>query len=193
MSLRNNDRQWGVLAKGFHWVMALGILGNGAFGLLMDLARSPMQKINWLAIHKSVGLTILGLFLLRLLWRMADRPPPDEPGPHWQRLAARLTHAMLYLLIAAMPLSGWWFNSVAGKPLQWFKQFNLPPLVSRNEELTHLAHGVHETLFWLLILVLVAHVGAALKHHLVDHDNVLRRMLPFVRPHNGSTSEGDHR
>lgn len=192
MRLRNNDRQWGAVAKFFHWTMALGILGNGIFGLMMDLARSPMQKINWLAIHKSIGLTLLALFLLRLLWRMTDRQPPPEPGPRWQRLAARLTHATLYLLMAAMPLSGWWFNSLAGKPLQWFKQFNLPELVSRNDELTHLAHGAHETLFWLLILVLVAHVSAALKHHLVDNDDVLRRMLPFMRPHSGSTAEGDH-
>ncbi len=78
MSLRSNERQWGTLAKTFHWLMALAILGNGLFGLLMDLARSPMQKINWLALHKSIGLTVLGLFALRLLWRALDRRPPTR-------------------------------------------------------------------------------------------------------------------
>ena len=85
MSLRSNDRQWGSVAKFFHWVIALGILGNGLFGLLMDLAHSPMQKINWLALHKSIGLTVLALVLLRIAWRWADRRPPDEPMPRWQR------------------------------------------------------------------------------------------------------------
>ena len=191
MSLRSNDRQWGSVAKFFHWVIALAIIGNGIFGLLMDLAHSPMQKINWLALHKSIGLTVLALFLLRVLWRWSDRRPVEEPAPRWQQLAARLTHGTLYVLIAAIPLSGWWFNSVTGKPLQWFKLFNLPALGAKNDALRHLSHAVHEYLFWLLVLVLVAHVGAALKHHVFDRDNVLRRMLPFGRPRNDSTPRGE--
>jgi cytochrome b561 len=191
MSLRSNDRQWGSVAKFFHWVIALAILGNGTFGLLMDLAHSPMQKINWLALHKSIGLTVLALFVLRLAWRMTDRRPPEQPAPRWQQFTAHLVHGLLYVLIAAIPLSGWWFNSVAGKPLQWFKLFNLPALVDKNDEIRHFAHGVHEYLFWFLLLVLVLHVGAALKHHVFDGDNVLRRMLPFARLRNDSTSEGD--
>ncbi|MBB6187417.1 cytochrome b [Rhodanobacter sp. MP7CTX1] len=191
MSLRSNDRQWGSVAKTFHWIIALAILGNGTFGLLMDEASSPMQKINWLALHKSIGLTVLALFLLRVLWRLGDRRPPEEPAPRWQQLAAHLTHGVLYLLIAAIPLSGWWFNSVTGKPLQWFKLFNVPALAAKNDDLTHFAQGLHEYLFWFLILVLVAHVGAALKHHVFDRDNVLRRMLPFSRPHNDSTPRGN--
>jgi cytochrome b561 len=182
MNLRSNDRQWGTVSKSFHWIIALAILGNGAFGLLMDLASSPMQKINWLALHKSIGLTVLALALLRILWRLSEPRPVGEPAPRWQQLAAHVVHGLLYVLIVAIPLSGWWFNSVTGKPLQWFKQFNLPALAAKNDELRHFAHGVHEYLFWLLILLLVAHVGAALKHHVFDNDNVLRRMLPFGRP-----------
>lgn len=193
MSLRSNDRQWGTISKFFHWTIALGILGNGLFGLLMDLAHSPMQKINWLALHKSIGLTVLALALLRIAWRLSERRPAEEPAPRWQQLAAQAVHGMLYVLIVLMPLSGWWFNSVTGKPLQWFKQFNLPALVAKDDGLRHFAHGVHEYLFWFLLLVLLAHVGAALKHHVFDNDNVLRRMLPFGRPRDRATSEGDHR
>ncbi|MFC5582094.1 cytochrome b [Rhodanobacter terrae] len=191
MSLRSNDRQWGSIAKFFHWIIALAILGNGTFGLLMDLAHSPMQKINWLALHKSIGLTVLALVLLRVLWRWGDVRPREEPAPRWQQWAARCVHGTLYVLIVALPLSGWWYNSVTGKPLQWFKLFNLPALVAKNDELRGFTHAVHEYLFWFLLLVLVAHVGAALKHHLSDNDNVLRRMLPFARLRNGSTSEGE--
>jgi cytochrome b561 len=188
MSLRSNDQQWGTLAKTFHWLMALAILGNGLFGLLMDLARSPMQKINWLALHKSIGLTVLGLFALRLLWRALDRRPPDETAPRWQQLTAHLVHGVLYLMMAAIPLSGWWFNSLAGKPLQWFKLFSVPALAGKSDALAHVARDLHEYLFWLLLLLLVVHVGAALKHHLVHRNNVLRRMLPFGRPRQDSSS-----
>ena len=182
MTLRGTDHQWGSVAKFFHWTIALAILGNGAFGLLMDLASSPMQKINWLAIHKSIGLTVLALALLRIVWRWSDRRPLEEPAPRWQQWSAHAVHGVLYVMIVAMPLSGWWFNSISGKPLQWFKLFNLPALVPKNLELKDFAHGVHEYLFWFLVLVLVAHVGAALKHHVFEKDNVLRRMLPFGRP-----------
>ncbi len=192
MSLRSNDHQWGSVSKFFHWIIALAILGNGTFGLLMDLASSPMQKINWLALHKSIGLTVLALVLLRILWRWGDGQPAEEPAPRWQMLAARAVHGVLYVVILAIPLSGWWFNSVSGKPLQWFKLFNLPALAAKNDQLRDFAHGVHESLFLFLLLVLVAHVGAALKHHVFDNDNVLRRMLPFgrLRP---PPPEGDRR
>ena len=189
MKLRSNERQWGSVSKFFHWIIALGILCNGSFGLLMDLANSPMQKINWLALHKSIGLTVLALVLLRMLWRWGDGRPAEEPAPAWQMLATRLVHGVLYVVILAIPLSGWWFNSVSGKPLQWFKLFNLPPLAAKNDALSDFAHGVHEYLFLFLLLVLVPHVGAALKHHVFDNDNVLRRMLPFGRPR--QPSEGD--
>lgn len=191
MSLRSNDRQWGSVAKFFHWTTALLIIGNGIFGLAMDLASSPMQKINWLALHKSIGLTVLALLLLRLLWRVGDRRPKDEPAPRWQTIVAHAVHGVLYLLIAALPLSGWWFNSIAGKPLQFFKLFNLPALTTANPELRHFAHGVHEKLFWILVVILVLHVAGAWKHHLLDRDNTLLRMLPFRRLRNGSASQGE--
>jgi cytochrome b561 len=192
MSLRSNDRQWGSVSKFFHWTIALAILGNGIFGLLMDLARSPMQKINWLALHKSIGLTVLALVLLRMMWRWADGRPTEAVAPAWQMLAARLGHGALYAVILALPLTGWWFNSVSGKPLQWFKLFNLPGLAGKNDALRDFAHGVHEYLFWFLLLLLVAHVAGALKHHVVDNDNVLRRMLPFGRLRQ-DPPEGDRR
>jgi cytochrome b561 len=190
MNLRSTEHQWGAVAKFFHWLMALAILGNGIFGLCMDLASSPMQKIGWFAWHKSIGLTVLALFLLRLMWRFADRRPRDEPGPRWQHLAAHAVHGVLYVLILAMPLSGWWFNSLRGFPLQYFKQFNLPAIAEKNEELAQTVLAFHEYLFYILLLVLVAHAGAALKHHLFDNDNVLRRMLPFGKLRDTS-SQGD--
>jgi len=191
MSLRNTEHQWGSVAKFFHWTIALLIIGNGIFGLCMDLANGPMQKINWLALHKSIGLTVLALFLLRVLWRLVNRPPLDEPAPRWQHYLAHAVHITLYALVALLPLSGWWFNSIAGKPLQFFKLFNLPALTEANPDARHFWHGVHEYLFWFLVLLLVLHIAGALRHHLLDRDRTLRRMLPFarVRPN----PQGEHR
>ncbi len=191
MSLRSTRRQWGSVAKFLHWSTALLIIGNGIFGLAMDLARSPMQQINWLALHKSIGLTVLALLLLRLLWRWRDDRPAEEPAPHWQKISAHAVHGALYVLIAALPLSGWWFNSIAGKPLQFFKLFNLPALAAADREMRHTAHALHEYLFWILVAVLVPHIAGALKHHLLDRDNVLLRMLPFRRLRDGSPSQGE--
>ena len=189
MKLRSDDRHWGAIAKALHWLLALAIIGNGIFGLLM--VPPTLAKVNIFALHKSIGLTILALVLLRLAWRLFDRRPPDAPAPRWQQLAARAVHALLYLIILAIPLSGWWFNSARGFPLQWFKLFNLPALTDKNDAMAHLAVSVHETLFWILLAVLIAHVGAALKHHVFDNDNVLRRMLPFGRLRETPPNQGD--
>jgi cytochrome b561 len=191
MSLRSDGRQWGAAAKFFHWVVALALIGNGIWGLLMTGMSPSMSKINIYALHKSIGLTVLALFVLRLAWRLYDGAPPDEPMPRWQRAIAHATHALLYAFILAIPLSGWLFNSLHGYPLQWFKLFNLPALAARNDDLSHLAGEVHEWLYYLLLLVLVGHVGGALKHHFFDRDNVLRRMLPCVRVRQGKDNSGE--
>ncbi|APG02894.1 cytochrome B [Luteibacter rhizovicinus DSM 16549] len=192
MPLRSDHTRWSTAAKTFHWLMALLILGNGAFAFWMDGLKPSLAKINMFALHKSIGLTVLALFLLRVLWRAIDRRPPDVPAPRWQHLAAKSVHGFLYLLIAAIPLSGWAFNSAHGFPLQYFKQFNLPALVEKNPGLSDTLSMVHVYLFWFLLLVLVAHVGGALKHHFIDRDDTLRRMLPFGRAKRmPPTSSGD--
>lgn len=181
MAIKSTETQWGGMAKLLHWLMALAIIGNGIFGLIMVEMPRGMGKLNAFALHKSIGLTVLALLLLRISWRWFDRKPRDEPMPRWQRIAAHLTHVVLYLFMLALPLSGWIMNSLHGYPLQFFKLFNLPGLAEKNEELSELAETAHETLFWVLLLVVIAHAGAALVHHLFERDNTLLRMLPFAR------------
>ncbi len=190
MPLKSTEHRWGGIAQFFHWTMALGILGTGILGLVMTGMERGMAKVNTFAIHKSVGLTVLALFLLRLAWRFFDRRPADEAMPRWQRIAAHAVHGLLYLFMLALPLSGWLYNSARGYPLQWFKQFNLPALVDKNESLGDFAITAHEALFWILLAVLAAHVGGALMHHLFERDNTLLRMLPFTRLR--SRSEGEN-
>ncbi len=181
MALRSTEHRWGVLAKSFHWLMALGIIAAGALGLIMTGMERGMDKLNMYALHKSIGLTVLALFLLRVLWRFIDRRPADEPMPRIQRVGAHAVHGILYLFMLAMPLSGWLYNSASGFPLQWLKLFNLPSIAAKDAALAELAIDAHELMFWVLVAVFVAHVAGALYHHFIERDNTLLRMLPFRR------------
>jgi len=180
MTLRSDAARWGTLAKFFHWTIALLIVGAGIVGLYMTGLPNAPQKIRIYAIHKSVGLTVLALALLRLAWRLYDRRPDEVPMPRWQAVGARMVHGLLYLLIFALPLSGWLYNSASGYPLQWWGLVQLPSLSGGSDAtLKPLAHGLHEWLFWILVATLVAHAGAALVHHFVERDATLARMLPW--------------
>jgi cytochrome b561 len=181
MAIKNNSQTWGSLSIGLHWLTVILILGLMAVGLIMtDLPNGP-QKIQIYALHKSFGLTVLGLTVLRLLWRLFSTNPDEVPNtPAWQSWAAKLTHGALYILLFAMPISGWLYNSAAGFPLKYFGIFQLPKLSAYDPHLKELAGDAHETFFYILALLMLMHAGAALKHHYLDKDNTLTRMLPWL-------------
>jgi cytochrome b561 len=161
-----------------HWLLALLILGSLALGPYMtDLPLSPRRLVlyNW---HKWAGATILALSALRLLWRLTHRPPPALPVPAWQRRTAQAVHAALYLLFFAVPLAGWAYSSAAGFPLVVFGVLPLPDFVVADRELAEALKPVHKGLAYALAAAVAVHVAAALKHHFVDRDGLLARMLP---------------
>ena len=179
MSLKNTATEWGWLSKLFHWLIVLLILSQGSVGLWMVTLRNSPDKIQLYALHKSFGLTILALALLRLLWRLYSGVPRPVPGmPRWQERIADLSHWGLYVLLFAIPISGWVLNSAAGFPLQWFGLFNLPPITGKEHNLHELAEELHELLFWILVSLALVHAAAAFYHHLFQHDATLARMLP---------------
>lgn len=177
--LRNRDR-WGPVSQALHWSIALLVLVMAGIGLSLDaLPRSP--KWFWVYdLHKSIGLLLLALVIVRLSWRLyAGAPAPVAGLPRIQRFAAGATHALLYLLILAMPLSGWLYDSASGlRPLQWFGLFAVPRLVGADEGLAADLHELHEVLFMILIVVALLHVAAAAWHHVFRGDATLARMLP---------------
>jgi cytochrome b561 len=182
MTFRNSAERWGAVSQLFHWIIVVLILVIAYLGLTMTGLPNGPRKIDVYALHKSIGLTILALVALRLLWRLyAGAPAPIAATPAWQRRVASITHFGLYLLLFAMPLSGWLFNSAAGYPLQWFKLFNLPAIAGRDEELKALAETAHSTMFWILVALVLAHAAAAFYHHLFQNDDTLKRMLPRRR------------
>lgn len=180
MPIRNTDHAWGSINKAFHWILALLIIGMGFLGWYMTWLPNAPGKIKIYALHKSIGLTILALALLRVLWRQFDRRPPELPMPHWQHVAARAVHIALYGVMLLMPLSGWLFNSAGNFPLQWFGLFHVPSLTNgENPTLKAIAGITHLLLFWVLLVAFILHAGGALKHHFIDRDSTLRRMVPW--------------
>lgn len=183
MILTNTAERWGPVSKWLHWVIVVLLLGMSIVGLLMgELPSTPSYFWVYTA-HKSTGLMILTLVLLRLGWRLYAGAPRPVPGtPSWQHRVAVVTHVLLYALILAMPLSGWLFDSASGlRPLRWFGLFDVPKLVAPDEALASFAHGAHEWLFLAIVALVALHAGAALYHHLFLRDATLLRMLPGRR------------
>ncbi|VTU28039.1 cytochrome b [Variovorax sp. PBL-E5] len=176
---RRADAPWGAVAKCFHWLVAALIFVQFALGWLAASWRLSPTKLDLFIWHKSTGMLILTLVVLRLLWRLVT-PTPALPAdtPAWERAAARASHVLLYLLMITMPLSGWVLNAAAGVPFRIFRLIPLPAIVAPDKQTADLAAAVHFSLFVALAALLVLHIGAALRHHFVKHDDVLRRMLP---------------
>lgn len=186
----NDAQRYNTVAKILHWLIAIAIIALLAMGKVMvDLPRDDPGKFDLYQLHKSAGLTILFLSVLRLLWRFQYRAPALPPTMKaWERLAAQATHVVFYVLMFAIPLSGWAMTSTSssGVPTLWFGLFEVPSLpglegTPEMHDLHESAEEAHELLGNLMILLLILHVGAALKHHFWNRDDVLRRMLPFAR------------
>jgi cytochrome b561 len=177
--LRNDSKSWGGLTKLFHWVMAALIFVQIPLGLLAAGWRISPTKLNLFFWHKSTGLLLLALVALRLAWRLANRTPELPDMPAWERAGARASHFLLYVLMIAMPVTGWIIQSASNIPFRIFYLIPLPAIVAPDKALADVFTLVHRGLFILLALVLIAHVGAALRHHFVKRNDILARMLPW--------------
>jgi cytochrome b561 len=180
--LRSTVDSWGAAAKAFHWVMAALILAQLALGLAAASWRLSPTKLELFVWHKSLGMLVLALLVLRVLWRLADAAPGLPAAlPAWERAAARASHALLYLLMAALPLTGWVVSSASGIPFLIFRRIPLPPITPPDETVAQLFARVHGALALSLVALLAVHIGAALRHHFVRRNEVLARMLPGRR------------
>ena len=166
-------------ARVLHWLAALLIFTVFGLGLYMtDLEFSP-DKLRYYAWHKWLGITVFLLAAARLAWRAAN-PAPALPDamPTWQRRVAGAAHVLLYVLMVAIPLSGWIYSSATGVSVSYLNLVDLPNLVPKDRELAKTLLLVHQSLNYLLAAVVTVHVSAALWHHFVDRDDILARMLP---------------
>ncbi|MBI4290853.1 MAG: cytochrome b [Betaproteobacteria bacterium] len=180
IEIRNTNESYGIIAQSLHWLVAALVLVQLGLGLYAASLPVSLARLQWLSHHKSLGLAILALVLLRLAWRSLN-PPPSLPGsmPRWQRSAATALHWMLYLLLLLVPLAGWMHASAAGLSVNWFGLFQVPDLISKQPELSDLLKTLHKGCVALLAMLLLGHVGAALRHALVLRDGIAHRMLPW--------------
>lgn len=175
--------RYSPVAIAMHWLLALAIVAMFVVGVYMtDLPISPlrMKLYNW---HKWAGVTFLVLTVLRVLWRVTHRPPAlpaavSQSMPTWQLQAYHATHSLMYALFFVVPLIGWAYSSAAGYPIVWFGQIALPDLLTEDKALAELIKPLHELSALALMALAALHVAAALKHHVVDRDGLLQRMLP---------------
>ena len=175
--MHNMNTTYTPVAKGFHWLMAVLILGALALGLYMhDLPLSP-QKLQLYSWHKWMGVTVFVLVWLRLAWRVTHRPPPP-PNTLTTRMKrlAYAGHALLYGLMVVIPLSGWLMSSAKGFQTVWFGVVPIPDLIGRDRDMGDLLQAVHKALTVVLMLTLAGHIAAALWHHFVLKDDTLRRI-----------------
>ncbi|RTL53065.1 MAG: cytochrome b [Rhodocyclaceae bacterium] len=178
------NKQYTATAIALHWLMAAAIIGLFALGFYMaDLPLSP-TKLKLFSWHKWAGVTIFLLVFIRLGWRIGHRPPalPDHMA-QLEQFVAHAGHAMLYLLMFAIPLSGWLMSSAKGVQTVYFGQFPIPDLLQKDKALGDLLETVHWGLNLLLAATVLGHAAAALKHHFINRDDVLTRMLPHHGKH----------
>jgi cytochrome b561 len=160
-----------------HWLVAVLIVGTLAVGWLMtDLPVSPV-RVRIYNYHKWLGVTVLMMAIIRGLWRLAHSPPPLLSMPAWQRLGAHGLHVTLYILMFSQPLTGWIYSNAAGYQIIYLRLIQLPNLVERSKPAADAFRQIHGVLAWALAILVTLHILAALKHHLIDRDATLRRML----------------
>ncbi|MDF0606415.1 cytochrome b [Neisseriaceae bacterium TC5R-5] len=180
-------QKYSSVQMALHWLIAAFIVSVLIIGWYFNSIEitSPATfklKAALIAWHKWLGIGILLLVFIRILWRIWRGVPHSLPGqPKWQLKIAAFTHLLLYMLMFAMPLIGWLMSSAKGYPVVWFNLVQLPDLVSKNESLGKVLASLHSVLAYVLVALLILHALAALKHHLIDRDDTLKRMLPFSK------------
>jgi cytochrome b561 len=180
--LSNPATRYGGVALTAHWLTVLLLAGSFTLGYVMtDMAISP-TKLKLFSYHKWIGVTIFGLVALRLLWRLFVTPPAlPATMAAWERRLASLTHGLLYALLFAVPLSGWLMSSAKGFQTVYFGVWPIPDLLGKDKALAGFFEATHEFLTSVMLGLVALHAVAALKHHFINRDGVLLRMLPSFR------------
>jgi cytochrome b561 len=176
MLIKNSESHFGIVAILFHWVMAILIIGLLVLGLYMVRVPISLEKLKLYGWHKEYGMLALLLVVARSIWRVLNLIPLLTL-PWWEKLAARAVHYAFYGFMFAMPITGWIITSSAGLPVSFFGLFVFPDFISPNPDTMQLFQQIHKWLGYGLIATILLHAAAALKHHFINKDDILRRML----------------
>ena len=184
MHWRNTEKAYGLLSIGMHWLVALAVFGLFGLGLWMvELDYYSSWRHTAPELHKGIGLCLFALMLLRLLWRLVSPPPaPLSSYSRLTRLGATLGHSILYLGLFAVMLAGYLISTADGRGISVFGWFEVPASITSIPEQEDVAGAVHFYLAWGLVILAGLHGLAALKHHFIDRDTTLLRMLGRAQP-----------
>ena len=180
--MEESGGRYGGAAIMLHWLTAVLIVANVMLGLSMVPLPIIPRKLQWYAWHKWIGITVFVLALARVAWRLTH-PAPALPAtlPAWERRAAATSHLVLYILIMIIPLTGWLYSSASGVPTVYLGVLPLPDLLTRDKALAEALKLIHVSLNYTMLVLVIIHASAALKHYVIDRDDVLARMLPIVK------------
>jgi cytochrome b561 len=177
MALRNTPDSFGLVSRVIHWTMALLIIGMLALGLRIEGMEPGLANLWLYGLHKSIGLILLALVLLRIVWHRVSPPPAPRGAPDgWTQRAARATHLAIYALLLAIPLSGWLASSASGLDVMLFDRWTIPAIAPVSEAWENAGWAVHGIATKLLMGLLLLHVAGALKREM-DGDGTLTRMI----------------
>ncbi len=179
MPLRNDENRYGAVAQAFHWLTVVLVFALVGIAMYMDDLPLGPEKIRVFNLHKSIGVTVLALTVLRLLWRQVSPKPALPAGmKQWEWMAAHIGHLLLYVLLIVQPAIGIVHSWSANFPVVVFGLFTMPNLTGPNPGLKEILEEVHSSVGWGLVGLVLVHIAAALRHHFILKDDVLRRMLP---------------
>ena len=179
--LKNTPNSYGIVAKAFHWILFLMLTFSIAAGNFLAAMPKGAEKLQAAGMHKSFGAILLMLILLRFLWRLINENQslPDGTTSN-QAMMAKAMHWFLYILMFAQPLSGILMSQAAGFPVSFFGLFEFPVFMDKAPEVAKFFRAMHGTVWILLVVAVIGHVGAALRHHFIKKDYVLKQMTVGV-------------
>lgn len=178
MQLRNTPARYGIISAGLHWLTAVVVYGMFALGLWMvTLGYYDAWYHKGTELHKGIGVLLMMGVVIRLIWRHLSPPPPTQSHSHVARLAVAIGHSALYLLLFAIGISGYLISTADGKPISVFGWFELPATLVDAGTQADIAGKIHLWLAWTVVILSLLHGLMAIKHHFIDKDDTLRRML----------------
>jgi len=176
-TLKNTENTYGSVSKGLHWIIFLLVLMMLIIGFIMDDLPEKFQGAAYM-LHKSTGLLILALMIFRFIWRQINIVPSLSNMPTWQKILAQLVHQLFYVVLIIIPLTGWILSTASGHPPTFYDIVTLPfPGIPLDHALAEQLGTVHTFLAYALLTLLGGHILASLKHHYIDKDDILKRMV----------------
>ncbi len=177
MSLKNTEQAYGKLTIVLHWLMALLIIGLVVLGFILDDI-DKAQRLTYINLHKATGFLVLILALFR--WFLTLTSPQVKPLPNWSKKDIAISHSVkwaLMVLMIVMPVSGWIMSNYAGYGINFYGLFEIPAFLEKNKEMGGIFHEIHEIGGFIIATLIILHVLAAIKHHVIVKDDTLKRML----------------